>query len=98
MSICKALPPVFWVTRDRIGGELSADCAVWEERPKQKPCTNKDGERDGDSVWLDAHNDNQDACIGSWTAAEACKEIRNAVPETEHECIRVGPGYAKALA
>lgn len=67
----------YWVTRDRIAGELVSYVGVWLARPQRLIV-------DGDIRWV-----GQVYC--SWTLAEAGRHMRAAVPDTDRECVRVGP-------
>lgn len=84
------LPNTFWVTRGRTGGELDDRLEVWAVRPQRFLS------EDGDVMWL-APDDHLmgvargDAFITDWSCGEAQLAIGNGYPDTDLECVRVGP-------
>ena len=82
-----ALPDTFWLTRDRLGGDLSAKVELWSVLPQRLRC------EDGDVIWLapDALLDGTElTCLGDLTVAEARLRFGPGIPETDRECTRVG--------
>ncbi len=79
------LPPTYWLTRDRIGGELANRVDVWAIRPERY------GYDDGDVIWAAPENANREtACVTCWRYADAVRYLGPGVPETDRECTRVG--------
>lgn len=80
------LPDVYWLTRDKLEGELSPRIDVWCIRPEFW------GGENGDGTWLTPMKliDKVEARLCSWSVAEAQRRVGNGVPESERECLRVG--------
>lgn len=87
------LPPVFWLTRDRLGGELADKIEVWSIRPERVLC------EDGDVLWcppeellvrLGDVTSAKPHQIDEWTVAEGRIRIGSGIPENDRECVRVG--------
>ena len=79
----------FWLTRDRIGGELVDSVEVWVVRPERHLA------EDGDVMWLApfeylAGELDGDTHVDDWSLDEARREIGNGIPEGDRECVRVG--------
>ena len=81
----ETLPDVYWLTRDRIGGELQDDVEVWASRPERQQY------EDGDVLWFGQLNliDKENTCIGAWTSAESKARFAGS-PDNDRECVRVG--------
>lgn len=87
------LPPVYWLTRDTAEGRLDDRVDVWAVRPIPYRFA------DGDLEWFapdDVNVDSVDTCLGDLDLVAAAKI--GTVPTGELECVRVGPGRAKASA
>jgi len=87
------LPPVFWLTRDTLRNELNLAVDVWVVQPKPHRY------EDGDVVWYAPSGESHVGpdCIGDLPADEAARAF-GTVPTDLFECVRVGPGPAKASA
>lgn len=80
------LPSTFWMTRDRVGGDLKDDVEVWASRPLRRKY------EDGDVMWLPVRPPDMDegkGVIDTWSLAEA-KLLYPGTPDTDMECTRVG--------
>ena len=80
------LPPVFWVTRDSLMGELSSRVEVWAVRPHREVA------EDGDVLWfapLDLIDGEELTSLGEWSLA-ACRIHIGTIPDTSLECLVVG--------
>lgn len=88
------LPPVFWLTRDTIHGDLIDSVDVWVVQPVPERHDN------GDVNWCAMKGvkvDEVDTCVGDLPSAEAAIAI-GTIPTSIFECVRHGPGPAKASA
>ena len=79
----------FWLTRDRVGGDLADEVEVWVVRPERHQS------EDGDVIWLApfeylAGELDGDTHVDDWSLDEARREIGSGIPETDRECVRVG--------
>ncbi|MGN6106825.1 MAG: hypothetical protein ACTHU0_17080 [Kofleriaceae bacterium] len=74
----------YWLTRNRVNGVLSPWVDIWLARP------NRAAFPDGDVFWIALLPSTETAHHGRWTHEEARREVGNAVPETDLECVRVG--------
>jgi hypothetical protein len=86
----EVVPPVIWLTRDRVGGELSTDVDIWSVSPKRHVS------EDGDVMWLpplaliDGHTV---MCIGGLSIAQARLKYGSGVPDTDMECTRIASTF-----
>lgn len=87
MSAPEKLPQCFWLTRDKIFGELSSRVDVWAVEPVREEIAGRD------VIWCSpdgADVDSEDTCLGDWSCAEAHRHVGNGIPCTDRECVRVG--------
>lgn len=88
----KSLPTAtYWLTRDRIGGQLSPRATVWLARPRLVVARSRDlvyWTCDVDTVSLSFAGESKETAVilGSW-GREHCQ----AWPDDELQCVRVGP-------
>lgn len=83
----------YWLTRNRLDGELSGKVDVWLSVPHRVRF------EDGDVHWIGLTDVPDDAAdtggtsthYGRWTVEEARHHAGNGVPMTDLECLRVGP-------
>lgn len=74
----------YWLTRNRLEGELSSRIDVWVELPDRE-------EEDDDNVFWFVHGeDAQRAHYARWTIDRARREVGNGIPDTDRECVAIG--------
>lgn len=80
------LPSVYWLTRDSFEGVLSGEVAIWHIRPEFH------GGENGDGTWLTPLHliDLVEGQIATWSLDQAYRAVRNGIPQTARECLRVG--------
>lgn len=86
MSDDPKLPEIFWMTRERIGVDLSNEVDVWAVRPQRRRYEN------GDVMWWPPDHldiDREHSIVDTWTIAEAKRRYAGA-PDTDLECVVVG--------
>ncbi len=71
----------YWMTRNSSQGLISSIVDVWTKRPDRTYS-------DGEVVWI---NYMEGAYWGRWTLDQAYAQVRGGVPDTDRECLRVGP-------
>lgn len=81
----------YWLTRNRLNGELSSKVDIWLVRPDRLRFA------DGDVHWLALEPGGESAHYGRWTLAQAHFEVGAGVPETDRECLRVGDDAAAVV-
>lgn len=83
----KELPETFWVTRGRRHGVLDDHIEIWAVLPDRLRCD------DGDVVWFAPLDliDREDTLIGDVSIGDAFRLIGNGYPQTDRECVRIGP-------
>lgn len=78
-------PEIYWLTRDQDGdGVLSFMVDVWVERPTRMALPG------GGWMWLGEGTTGLEARLGSWKTGDKVRPP-GTLPETERECVRVGP-------
>lgn len=79
-------PNCYWVTRDRVCGQLSDNVELWGTCPERFRAA------DGDVMWIAARDGKGVAYIGEITVAACMIQIRT-YPEDDRQLLRVGePG------
>ncbi len=81
----------YWLTRNRLLGELSGKVDIWLAKPDRIVV-------DGDVQWIafelvalkTADAPEESAHYGRWTIAQATVEVGAGVPANDRECLRVG--------
>lgn len=84
----KCPPSTYWLTRNRLNGEISIKVDIWLVRPDRLRF------KDGDVHWIalspgDAEASSK-AHFGRWTLDRAKHEAGPGTPDTDMECVRVG--------
>lgn len=89
----------YWLTRNRLNGELSEKVDVWLSEPHRIAF------EDGDVHWVGLSAVSDDGAeggtsthFGRWTVEQARHEAGNGVPATDRECLRVGHELTKVVS
>lgn len=82
----EAPPWQYWLTRNRVDGQLSSRVDVWLSRPSRSVTD------DGDVYWFVHGEGAEREHFTRWTIARATREVGGGIPDTDRECTVVdGP-------
>lgn len=73
----------FWISRNRVAGEISIKVDVWQQRPERLRFA------DGDVQWVVLDEGSASAHLTRWSIEHARLEVGNGVPETDRELLCV---------
>lgn len=71
----------FWVTRDRVCGQLAEIVRVWLREPRMVRCD------DGDVFWYAALENGESAIYADWTL-DVCRHELHTLPDDERQVLR----------